>query len=100
MGAGSRFGWHCRHRRRAQIEDWFRRFEKRHKQPIGLSPRSLAQRLRGLSFSEVEDFGTDVLRKIVLEQPDADALGIVESRLRQWKTRFTLKQTDERVDNA
>ena len=83
-----------------QIEDWFRRFEKRHKQPIGLSPRSLAQRLRGLSFSEVEDFGTDVLRKIVLEQPDADALGIVESRLRQWKRRFTLKQTDERVDNA
>ena len=83
-----------------QIEDWFRSFEKRHGQPLGLSPRTLAQRLRGLSFSEVEDFGTDVLRKIVLDQPDADVKGIVECRLRQWKRRFTLNQPDERAENA
>ena len=83
-----------------QIEEWFRRFEKRHGQPLGLSPRSLAQRLRGLSFSEVEDFGTDVLRKIVLDQPDADTRGIVECRLRQWKRRFTLKQPSDRSENA
>ena len=84
-----------------QIEEWFRRFEKRHGQPLGLSPRSLAQRLRGLSFSEVEDFGTDVRRKIVLEQPDADVKGIVECRLREWKRRFTLNHTPhERADGA
>ena len=72
-----------------QIEEWFRRFEKRHEQPLGLSPRSLAQRLRGLSFAEVEDFGTDVLRKIVLEQPAADVKAIVERRLRHWRQRYT-----------
>ena len=83
-----------------QIEEWFRRFETRHGQPLGLSPRSLAQRLRGLSFSEVEDFGTDVLRKIVLDQPDADVKGIVECRLREWKRRFTLNQPHERADDA
>ena len=83
-----------------QIEEWFRRFEKRHGQPLGLSPRSLAQRLRGLSFSEVEDFGTDVLRRIVLERPDADVRSIVECRLREWKRRFTLNQTSERADDA
>ena len=83
-----------------QIEEWFRRFEKRHGQAFGLSPRSLAQRLHGLSFSEVEDFGTDVLRKIVLDQPDADTRGIVECRLRQWRRRFTLKQPGERAENA
>ena len=83
-----------------QIEDWFRRFEKRHGQPLGLSPRSLAQRLRGLSFSEVEDFGTDVLRKIVLDQPDANVKGIVDCRLRQWKRRFTLNQPDEPAEDA
>ena len=83
-----------------QIEEWFRRFENRHAQPLGLSPRSLAQRLRGLSFSEVEDFGTDVLRRIVLDQPNADVRAIVECRLRRWKTRFTLKQPSERSDNA
>ena len=75
-----------------QIEEWFRRFEKRHGQPLGLPPRSLAQRLRGLSFAEVEDFGTDVLRQITLQQPDADVEAIVERRLRHWRQRYTLKQ--------
>lgn len=81
-----------------QIEEWFRRFEKRHGQPLGLSPRSLAQRLRGLSFAEVEDFGTDVLRKITLEQPDADIKAIVERRLRHWKKRYTLKLPGDGAD--
>ena len=83
-----------------QIEEWFRRFEQRHGQTLGLSPRSLAQRLRGLSFSEVGDFGTDVLRKIVLDAPEADIKAIVECRLRQWKRRFTLNQTSDRAENA
>ena len=73
-----------------QVEQWFKRFEQRTKHFLGLPPRSLAQRLRGLSFAEVEDFGTDVLRKIALEQPDADAKRIVEQCPRQWKNRFAL----------
>lgn len=83
-----------------QIEEWFRRFEKRHRQPLGLPPRSLAQRLRGLSFAEVEDFGTDVLRKIALGQPDSDINAIVERRLRHWKKRYTLKRRSESTDGA
>ena len=83
-----------------QIEEWFRRFEKRHRQPLGLPPRSLAQRLRGLSFAEVEDFGTDVLRKIALGQPDSDINAIVERRLRHWKKRYTLKRPGESTDGA
>ncbi len=77
--------------RQHQIEEWFKRFEKRTKHALSPSPRSLAQRLRGLSFAEVEDFGTDVLRRIIMEQPDADVKGIVEQRLRHWKKRFALK---------
>lgn len=76
-----------------KIEEWFKRFEKRTGHPLGLSPRSLARRLHGLSFAEVEDFGTDVLRKVVLEQPDADIKKIVERRLRHWKKRFTLEES-------
>ncbi len=79
-----------------QIEEWFKRFQKRTGHPLGLSPRSLAQRLRGLSFAEVEDFGTDVLRKVVLEEPGADTKSIVEQRLRHWKKRFTLKESSSR----
>ena len=76
----------------SQIEEWFRRFEKRHGHELGLSPRSLAQRLRGLSFAEVEDFGTDVLRSIVLSQPNTEVKTIVEQRLRHLKKRFRPEQ--------
>ena len=82
--------------KQGQIEEWFRRFEKRTGYTLGLSPRSLAQRLKGLSFSEVEDFGTEVLRKVVLEQPDADIKKIVERRLFHWKKRFTLPKSGSR----
>lgn len=78
--------------KQGQIEEWFRRFEKRTGYVLGLSPHSLAQSLRGLSFAEVEDFGTDVLRRIALNQPDADAKKIVVQCLDQWKKRFTLKE--------
>lgn len=80
--------------RQGQIEEWFRRFESDTGYALGLSPRSLAMRLKGLSFAEVEDFGFDVLRRIVLEQPGADAKKISERRLRHWKKRFAMKQAN------
>ena len=79
--------------KQGQIEEWFRRFEQRTGHSLGFSPRSLAQRLRGLSFAEIEDFGTDVLRRIVLNQPDVDSKVIVEQRLRHWKKRFVLDKS-------
>ena len=79
-----------------QIEEWFKRFEKRTGHTLGLSPRSLAQRLHGLSFAEIEDFGTEVLRKAVLEQPDADIKKIVERCLYHWKKRFTLPKSSSK----
>jgi SpoVK/Ycf46/Vps4 family AAA+-type ATPase len=74
-----------------QIEEWFRRFEQRTGHILGLAPRSLAQSLSGLSFAEIEDFGTDVLRRSALSQPDADVKQIARQCLRQWKSRFTLR---------
>ena len=80
--------------KQGQVEEWFKRFEKHTKQSFGLAPQSLAQDLKGLSFAEVEDFGTDVMRRIALNQSDADAVKIVEKCLAQWKKRFTLKVSD------
>ena len=77
--------------KQSQIEEWFRRFEKRSEQAFGRSPRTLALSLKGLSFAEIEDFGNDVLRRIVLNQPGADAKKITDQCLRQWKKRFALK---------
>jgi hypothetical protein len=48
--------------------------------------------MKGLSFAEIEDFGTDVLRRIALNQSDADAKKITLQCLEQWNKRFTLKK--------
>ena len=51
--------------RQGQIEEWFRRFEVRTGYQLTLSHRSLAMKLKGLSFAEIEEFGTDVLRRVL-----------------------------------
>lgn len=75
--------------KQGQVEEWFRRFEKQTGHTLGLSPRSLAQSLKGLSFAELEDFGGDVLRRIALSQPETDTEKITKNCLAQWKKRFT-----------
>ena len=68
-------------------EEWFRRFEKRLDEGLGYSPATLAKRLRGLSFSELEQFALDVQRQYVLALPCRDVRAIVGERLKQWKDR-------------
>jgi SpoVK/Ycf46/Vps4 family AAA+-type ATPase len=80
--------------KRDQIEEWFKKFEMRTGQTFGLSPRNLAQSLKNMSFAEIEDFGTDVMRRIALAQTNADARKITEQCLDQWRKRFTLKISD------
>jgi len=72
------------------LEAWFRRFQDRLEQPLGFTPRSLAMRLKGLSFAEVEQFGEDVLRRHVLALPDSDLKQVVKTRLGVWQQRFTV----------
>ncbi len=56
---------------------------------LGLAPRTLAERLQGASYAELEQFAQDVRRRYVLALPDADLGGIVRSRLRQWQAQPT-----------
>ena len=83
-----------------QIEAWFARFEERHGERLGMSPRRLATRLNGVSFAEVEDFGLDVLRNIVMRRPRSDVKGIVERRLRHWAKRFNPPKLDPRTNSG
>lgn len=53
---------------------------------FGLAPRTLADRLRGASYGELEHFALDVRRRYVLALPDGDLRSIVNSRLDQWRT--------------
>jgi SpoVK/Ycf46/Vps4 family AAA+-type ATPase len=53
---------------------------------LGLAPRTLADKLAGASYAELEQFAQDVRRRYVLSLPDGDLNEIVRSRLEQWRT--------------
>lgn len=52
---------------------------------LGLAPRTLAERLSGASYAELEQFAIDVRRRYVLALPEADLKVIVRTRLDQWR---------------
>lgn len=72
---------------RARLIEWFEKFQKRINIPLGYAPLSLAKRLLGANFAEVEEFGTTVFRQYVLDQPDADMKEIVSQTLKRWSSR-------------
>lgn len=48
---------------------------------LGLAPRTLADKLAGASYADLEEFALDVRRRMVLDGPDADVRQIVQHRL-------------------
>lgn len=80
----------------AQISEWLRGFEKRTGTSFGIPKKELAQKLQGLSFAEVEDFCTELLRKLVLLGPEARSKEILKDLLNQWKNRFRVDPTNRR----
>jgi len=81
----------------ALAQEWFDRFEERSGFKLGYSSTFLAQRLQGLSISELEQFSLDVQRQYVLRLPDADPGKIVRERLEQWQHRFTVADGAKRA---
>ncbi len=77
-----------------EAQEWFRRFERRAGFLLGTSPRVLAERLTGLSFAEIEEFGADVQRRYVLGLPNSQPAAIVKERLTQWGARYIPKEEE------
>ena len=71
-----------------QIECFIELFIKRTGMNFNYSPKSLSQKLSGYSFSEVEEFCTDVVRQAVLTNKQDDARNIVSLKLEQWRSKF------------
>ena len=78
----------------AQVQEYLRRAESRTGICFGTSPKTLADKLHGLSFAELEEFTADVFRRYVLALPGADVKDIVARRLKQWQDRFTASPSD------
>jgi SpoVK/Ycf46/Vps4 family AAA+-type ATPase len=68
---------------------WFERFRERLGTSLGMSPRTLADKLKATSFSELEQFCEDIHRRYVLSLPDADIRAVIGERLEQWKRRVS-----------
>ena len=72
----------------AFIKEWLCRFEKRLPEPFEFTPTTLAQKLKGSNYSELEDFGLMVQRSYVLSLPEAKMKAIVTRCLRQWQAKM------------
>lgn len=79
----------------AQIEEWFSRFEKRFSEPLEYSYKQLAEELKDLSFAEIEEFGTNVMRRWILSTPKGNLKQIVSEQLKQLQARFELSSQDK-----
>ncbi len=77
---------------RIQLERWFSRYAESAPAPLGYQPRTLAEKLVGISFAEAEDLGRDIARRWVLGQPNVEMRNIVRSRLAQMRGRVGPRQ--------
>jgi SpoVK/Ycf46/Vps4 family AAA+-type ATPase len=70
------------------IEAYFTAAQGRLEFSLETSPKALAEKLKGATFSALEDFIADVSRRYVLSLPQANVKKIVQQRLNQWQHRF------------
>lgn len=71
---------------RAEATTFLENLAARHGGELGLAPRTLADKLKGASYAELEQFVLDVRRRFVLALPEADLRQIAHSRVEQWRT--------------
>lgn len=58
---------------------------------IGISARTLAQRMQPENFAELEQFALDIRRRVVLSQGAKSVKQIVCDRLKQWELRVVVR---------
>jgi len=74
---------------RANLSLWIEMFQQRHNIKFGLATETLAKKLLGANYSEIEEFGLSVLRRHILCLPDSNIKEIVADELKNWSSRTT-----------
>lgn len=72
---------------RSQATRFLERLAARLGGDLGFAPRTLADKLAGASFAELEEFALDVRRRAVLDLPDNNLRRIVQERLEHRRGR-------------
>ena len=79
---------------RANIARWIEMFQQSHKIQFGYSSETIAKKLLGANYAEIEEFGLSVLRRHILSLPDSNIRTIVSEELKNWNN-ITVK-----IDNS
>ena len=74
---------------RVEATRFLERLAKRLGGDLGFAPRTLADKLAGSSYSDLEEFALDVRRRAVLELPESDIRRIVQERLEHRRSQAT-----------
>jgi SpoVK/Ycf46/Vps4 family AAA+-type ATPase len=72
---------------RNQIAEYLAFYTERLKFALGFTPRTLADKLVGANYSDLEQFVADIARAYVLALPEADGKAITARKLHEWKQR-------------
>lgn len=67
---------------RTQATEFLERLRVRLGGSLGQAPRTLADKLAGASYAEIEEFAQDVMRRYVLSLPDGKLENVVRERLK------------------
>ena len=78
---------------RVNICTWLAHFQNKHKISFGLAEETIAKKLLGSNFAEIEEFGMSILRKHVLNLPNSNIKNIVTEELKQWDMRNSKSET-------
>lgn len=82
---------------RANIALWLEKFQQEHKLRFEYNTETIAKKLIGCSYAEVEEFGMTVLRAYVMNLPSTNMREIVGGAIKNWNT-ITYKSEHESVD--
>ena len=77
---------------RNQIAEYFTLYTERLRFALGFAPRTLADKLVGANYSDLEQFVADIARAYVLALPEADSRTITARKLLEWKQRPAVRR--------
>jgi len=78
---------------RANISFWLEKFQQQHNIKFGLANETIAKKMLGASYSEIEEFGLSVLRRHILSIPNSNIKEIITDELKNWSSRTAKIET-------
>jgi SpoVK/Ycf46/Vps4 family AAA+-type ATPase len=82
---------------RANVSLWLEKFQQKHNIDFGFSSETIAKKLFGANYSEIEEFGLSILRRHVLFLPDMNIKEIVTEELKNWSNRAAKVETNNNI---